>query len=256
MKKTFLFSTALALILAATPALASKMSVSGADGIKKDEMRKLTLSLSKDDGTPLAFNDLKDVHTSKLHLLIVDDSLSDYHHIHPQADKEPGSYIFDFTPHTAHNYTIWADITPVKAPHEYLGATVQGEEPCGAPCLDKTVSLTGAAEGLKGALTLDGPLRKGEMAMATLTLTGAAGKPVTDLQPVMGAFAHVVGFYSRQPGVAHIHPLGEEPTSEKDRGGPELMFHLEPAQSGILKLFAQVKRGGKEIFIPFTLDVK
>ena len=56
--------------------------------------------------------------------------------------------------------------------------------------------------------------------------------------------------------VTHVHPMGKEPTNAGDRGGPELMFHLEPSKPGFVKLFAQVKVGGKEIFVPFGVMVK
>jgi hypothetical protein len=251
MRRAFLLVLALVF---STAALADKISISGAEGVKAGEERQLGLRLSADNGTPITLQGLKTVHTKKLHLLVIDDSLTDYQHIHPQPGEEPGAWVFAFTPNTAHNYALWADITPVKGDHEYLGITLQGEQPCSA-CIETTVSLEGRAGGLKGALTFDGDLKKGEAAMGTLILSDEKGHPAKDLEPVMGAFAHIVGFYAAQPGVVHVHPMSDEPKSEKDRGGPELMFHLEPAHAGIIKLFAQVKRGGKDIFIPFTLKV-
>ena len=61
----------------------------------------------------LNFNDLKKVHTEKLHLLIIDSSLSDYHHLHPTINKKTGAFVFEFTPKRQGNYQIWADVTPI-----------------------------------------------------------------------------------------------------------------------------------------------
>ena len=82
------------------------------------------------------------------------------------------------------------------------------------------------------------------------------GQPVNFLEPVMGAFAHMVGFYEDYETIAHIHPMGAEPTKDTERGGPTLRFHIEPEQAGYLKLFAQVQIDGKQVFAPFSILVK
>lgn len=244
----------LSLFLSFPAFAADKVAISGADGLKKGEERKLELRLTRDE-KPLKAEDLKEVHKARLHLLVVDDSLTDYQHIHPEADKEPGLFTFSFTPQTAHNYTVWADITPVKGSHEYLGASLQGEEPCTA-CVDKKESVKAKAGDLQGEISFDVPLEAGEISMGTLLVSDLHNEGVTDLEPVMGAFSHIVGFYAAEPGVLHVHPMGDEPRDDAARGGPDLMFHIEPKKRGTIKLFAQVRRGGKDIFIPFTLDVR
>lgn len=92
--------------------------------------------------------------------------------------------------------------------------------------------------------------------MGMVRVGDAEGKPITNLEPVMGAFAHIVGFYDDFATVAHIHPMGKEPASETDRGGPDLSFHLEPVRSGFVKLYVQVRRAGKDIFIPLGIMVE
>ena len=82
------------------------------------------------------------------------------------------------------------------------------------------------------------------------------GKPFTQLEPVMGAYAHIVGFSEDRKTVVHIHPMGEEPMNASDRGGPELSFHIEPGKSGFNKLFAQVRVDGKDVFAPFGIIVQ
>jgi hypothetical protein len=41
------------------------------------------IRLTGPNGKPVTLNDLQEAHTEKLHLLIVDESLTDYHHEHP-----------------------------------------------------------------------------------------------------------------------------------------------------------------------------
>ena len=56
------------------------------------------LKLSTPAGRPVTPADLREVHTGKIHLLIVDASLADYHHEHPTEADAPGEYGFRFTP--------------------------------------------------------------------------------------------------------------------------------------------------------------
>jgi len=53
----------------------------------------------------------------------------------------------------------------------------------------------------------------------------------------------------------HVHPMGVEPTKATDRGGPELQFHINPERKGFVKFFAQMNIQGKEIFVPFAVNV-
>lgn len=102
---------------------------------------------------------------------------------------------------------------------------------------------------------LDSEPRAGSAVMGNITVT-KDGKPFNQLEPVMGAFAHVVGFGEDYSSVLHIHPMGKEPTSDTERGGPKLDFHIEPKTAGVVKLFAQVRIDGKDIFAPFGMLVK
>jgi hypothetical protein len=56
------------------------------------------LQLQRPDGDPVMPVDLIETHTKKIHLLIIDSSLTDYHHEHPVPTRNPGEYTFSFTP--------------------------------------------------------------------------------------------------------------------------------------------------------------
>ena len=207
------------------------------------------------NGKPLSFNDLKEAHTRKLHLLIVDPSLSDYHHIHPTTGKNAGEYVFDFTPKKNDRYRVWADVIPVATgKQDYVKADV-GSAASNKTAIDKISSLVSTVDGYTFTLALDSEPKAGAAVMGNIIIT-KDGKPFTLLEPVMGAFAHVVGFTEDYNSVLHIHPMGKEPTSDTERGGPKLEFHIEPKTAGFVKLFAQVKIGGKDIFAPFGVIVK
>ena len=207
------------------------------------------------DGKPLSLDDLKEAHTKKLHLLIVDPSLSDYHHIHPVAGKNPGEYVFDFTPLKNDSYRVWADVVPVATDKQEYVQTDMGVSAKEKSGIDKSTRMSSTVGGYTFTLALEGEPKAGRPVMGNVTVT-KDGQPFTQLEPVMGAFAHVVGFTEDYNSVLHVHPMGKEPTSDTERGGPKLEFHIEPEKAGFVKLFAQVRIGGKDIFAPFGINVK
>jgi hypothetical protein len=206
------------------------------------------------DNTPLTLDDLKEAHTKKLHLLVVDPSLSDYHHIHPTPTQN-GEWTFDFTPKTNGSYRVWADVIPVATgKQEYVIADI-GTSATQKAAITKTTIMSSTVEGYTFTLALDGEPKAGAAVMGNITIT-KDGKPFNQLEPVMGAFAHVVGFTEDYNSVLHVHPMGKEPTSDTEHGGPKLEFHIEPKKAGFVKLFAQVRIGSKDIFAPFGLTVQ
>jgi hypothetical protein len=100
------------------------------------------------------------------------------------------------------------------------------------------------------------PPKVGQPIMGKLTIRDASGQIFDQLEPVMGAYAHIVGFSDDYKSIAHIHPMGPEPTKTSDRGRGELEFHLEPESAGILRLYAQIQVGGEDKFAPFTLQIQ
>lgn len=233
-----------------------KLALEPAAALEAGKTTQVTVKLNAvADGKPLTFDDLKEAHTKKLHLLMIDPSLSDYHHIHPVAGKNPGEYAFDFTPLKNDSYRIWADVIPVATgKQEYVQADM-GTPATEKSAIEKTTSMTATVDGYTFTLALDGEPKAGAPVMGSVTIT-KDGQSFTQLEPVMGAFAHVVGFTEDYNSVLHVHPMGKEPSSDTERGGPKLEFHIEPEKAGFVKLFAQVRIDGKDIFAPFGITVK
>jgi hypothetical protein len=77
------------------------------------------------------------------------------------------------------------------------------------------------------------PLRVGESALVKINVRGPDGQPFKQLEPVMGAYAHMVAFPTNLESVTHVHPTGPEPTTKSERGGPDLSFHVVPEQAGL-----------------------
>ncbi|EHL29638.1 hypothetical protein [Legionella drancourtii] len=80
-------------------------------------------------------------------------------------------------------------------------------------------------------------------------------RAVPNLATAIGSYTHSIDFNADFKSFVHIHPLGNESLRVLERGGPQLEFHVNPNQIGFIKLFAQVKIKGKEIFVPFGIVV-
>jgi len=91
---------------------------------------------------------------------------------------------------------------------------------------------------------------------AKVRITDPHGRPFTALEPVMGAYAHVVGFADDYRTVLHTHPISDRALTSSDRGGPELLFQLYATQAGFYRLFVQVQVAGATVFAPFDIQVR
>jgi hypothetical protein len=95
-----------------------------------------------------------------------------------------------------------------------------------------------------------------QMRGMNIMVTDAQGQPVKQLEPVMNAFAHLVGFYDDYQTVVHLHPTGGDVLSNELRGGPVMGFKFFPPRAGFIRLYCQVSIGGQMLFAPFNVNVE
>lgn len=214
------------------------------------------LRLTKLSGGPALLTDLREVHTEKIHLLIIDSSLTDYHHEHPRPTDIPGEYSFNFTPRKPGPYRVWADLRPTSTGFQEYAMANLVSSTRGDPLTDKSVKLVAKLDGLRYELFFDkAKLKADQPVLGRLRITKLDGTPFTQLEPIMGAFAHLVGFSEDYKTVVHLHPKGSKLLTAQDRGGPELEFQFYAAQPGFVRFFAQVQIKGVSRFAPFGLCV-
>lgn len=208
----------------------------------------------KRDSAPVVPEDLAVMHTERIHLLIVDESLSDYRHEHPRPTDVPGEYAFAFTPRRPGPYRVFADLVPAESRvQEYVASDLPASRP-GRPVEDRREKMTGGAEGLQFQLTwlpLGSQLRPKEPVDVSFQVVDGEGKPFAGLEPVMGAFAHFVAFHEDRQTVVHIHPMTAELKDPNLRGGPSIPFRFYAPREGFYRIYAQVQAAGQAIFVPF-----
>ena len=214
-----------------------------------------TLSLRTASGKPIAPEDLLVAHTRKLHLLVVDPTLDDYQHIHPEPGKRAGDWVFTLTPQRAGTYRVFADFTPA-ATARGLYASADFTVPGTSARIVRGTNDTAEVGGYRFTLEIaGGRLQARRPADLRFRIERRIGRDPIPLQPVMGAFAHLVAFNDERSGFAHLHPRETDLSKPPDPQKPELTFKITIPQPGLYVIWAQVNLGGEEAFIPFWTDV-
>lgn len=214
------------------------------------------LHLERSNGAPVSPSDLIETHTKKIHLFIIDSSLTDYHHEHPLPTRNPGEYSFGFTPSKPGSYRVWADLRPYPLGLQEYAMTDIPATTTGEPLTNRAVNLRATVDGLNYELILaQKAVQVGRPALARLKITNEDGKGFTQLEPIMATFAHLVGFNQDYQTVIHIHPKGPPVLDPAARGGPELEFQIYALRPGFVRLFAQVQVEGRSRFAPFGLQI-
>ena len=232
---------------------------------------RFVLTLATAGGKPIGPVDLLTVHTRKLHLLVVDPSLQDYQHIHPEPGGRPGEWVFAHRPRRGGTYRVFADFTPAatgRGLYAFADYTAAGG---GAPDAAWRAPVLGEESEREGYL-LGLRLEKGDAVKAgapgTLVFSiRAKGGAAVPLEPVMGAYVHTTAFDEARSGFAHLHPRvepGEVPQRMdglsplpplKEPTRPKFAFDLMIPREGRYLVWAQLKLGGAEWFQPFALEV-
>ena len=221
----------------------------------RDQPVQFTLRLATASGKPVAPEDLIVAHTRKLHLLIVDPTLNDYQHVHPEPGRRPGDWVFALTPNRSGLYRVFADFTPA-ATQRGLYTSADFTVPGAVARVVREASTTAQAMGFNFELVLPPVFRAGQPVDLKFRIqTQGRDKMPVPLQPVMGAFAHLVAFDEARSGFAHLHPNETDLAKPPDSLRPELTFKVTIPEPGRYVIWAQVNLGGSEIFVPFWVDV-
>ncbi|RXK55812.1 hypothetical protein ESB00_07980 [Oleiharenicola lentus] len=221
----------------------------------RHEPVEFTLTLRTASGKPIGPADLIVAHTRKLHLLVVDPTLSDYQHLHPEPGRKPGEWKFSLTPSRAGEYRVFADFTPA-ATQRGLYAAADFTVPGTVATVINAGNTTWQDLGFLFELELPAVLNAGKPADLKFRIESQGAKKVpVPLRPVMGAYAHLVAFDESRSGFAHLHPAEADLAQPPDLLRPELNFKVTIPQPGRYVIWAQVDLDGREVFAPFWVDV-
>lgn len=221
----------------------------------------IELKVVNPSGEPVKHKNFKVMHGQRIHTLIIDPSLTDYQHIHMRPDdfNGPAVYEFTFVPRQTGDYKLYLDVVDQKNKHYFLETNFNVPGTAQSPNFDRklakgSMQSTVQAQGLTFTAETEGPIRAKQHVMLNITVK-KDGELFRKLEPTMQAYAHLIGFNADRSKIMHAHPMGEEPRSSNQRGGPNLKFGLEFPTAGNYRMFLQIRVSGKEIFVPFDVSV-
>ena len=200
-------------------------------------------------GRPLT--DYATVHDKQLHLIVVRSDGTHFAHVHPTLDKDIGAWSTPWTWNAAGTYRVFADFQPSAAGSARLTLTrtveVAGEVIPAPPVTTRTVDeVAGYTVRLDGTLTAN----RSESLTATITRDG---RPVTTLQPYLGAFGHLVALREGDLAYLHVHPEGAAPAPGRT-GGPAVSFAATAPSAGRYLLYLDFQVDDTEHTASFVVD--
>ncbi|WP_433243251.1 hypothetical protein [Actinomadura nitritigenes] len=197
------------------------------------------------DGRPVTrFTPL---HGKRLHLIIARRDLSGFQHLHP---TEVGGGVWEVAVvlPKAGAYRFFTDVQPEGAQEALtLGVDVAAAgdfQPVPLPGPEQVAKVDGYEVRLAGALA------PGRSSKLTLSVS-KDGKPVTDLEPYLEAYGHLVALRQGDLAYLHVHPDGE-PGDGKTKPGPDITFYAEAPSAGTYRLYLDFQHGGKVRTAEFT----
>jgi hypothetical protein len=183
------------------------------------------------DGSGAAVTRFRPNHERRMHLVLVARDLSAYQHVHPLMAAD-GTWWAPVMVPAAGPYRAFAAFWPagrdrpvtlgvdLAVPGRYLPRPLPPEQP--------TVVVDGYAA------TLDGCLRAGEVSRVGVRLR-RDGQPVTDPQPHLGAYGHLVALRDGDLAYLHVRPAADPVP------GPAVAFAVGVPSAGTYRLFFEFR---------------
>ncbi len=179
-----------------------------------------------------AVTDFTPTHDKELHLIVVRRDTTGFQHVHPTRDPA-GRWTVPLTLSSAGAYKVFADFAPGdRTTALTLAADVAAAgtyEPQPLPPVSRTATVDDYT------VTLDGDLTAGTLSELTLSVS-KGGQPVTDLQPYLAAYGHLVALRAGDLAYLHVHPDGE-PGDGRTAAGPGITFYADVPTAGDYRLY-------------------
>jgi hypothetical protein len=197
------------------------------------------ISITDLQGEP--FDELQVNHEKLLHLIIVDEHLEQYLHLHPEK-VESGVYVLE-QPLKDGAYKAFVDIKPrdkeyVLHPLSFTvgaGGEIHGHIP-----LQVDTDFKKTVNDVSVSLNVSSFKSDEEVQLVFQLEEG------TNVQPYLGAMGHVVILDEAAERYIHVHPLNDKDT----------IFETAFSDSGIYKLWGEFKINEQVYTYPFVIEIK
>lgn len=206
----------------------------------------VTFRIMGPDGQPVT--KYETTHDKDLHLIAVRRDMTGFQHVHPtlavsgvwhthlDLSSGPWRLFADFKAAGAEDLTLGTDVS------------VAGDyRPQPLPAPSKTTTVDDYT------VTLTGDLSAGSSSKLTLSVS-RGDAPVTDLQPYLAAYGHLVVLRSDDLAYLHVHPQGA-PGDGVTKPGPDVIFYATTPSTGTYRMFLDFKHNGVVRTAEFTATV-
>jgi hypothetical protein len=196
------------------------------------------------------------VHEKPLHLFLVRQDLAYFAHEHPDLAGQ-GVFRLRYRFPAPGEYRLFADVAPREAGSQVLATSLSvrpgaGDPPAPPSPMPAGPLLSAQTHGVR--IDLEPPvggIPAGKTVIVTAQLRDATDLPVRDLQPWLGALAHLLLVHQDAETFAHAHPDEREPGLGKDGRIPFLVRLPKP---GLYRGWLQFQRGGRVFTAELALE--
>jgi len=197
-----------------------------------------------------AVQEYNESHEKELQLIVVRRDLAGFQHVHP-VRAAAGTWSVDLDLAQAGTYRVFADFAPAGLAGD--GVTLGTELSVAgafAPVALPAPAPVSTVDGYE--VRLDGDPVAGPESELTFTVA-RDGRPVTDLEPYLGAFGHLVSLRAGDLAYLHTHPAQSAHAGEV--GGPRVRFATTFPTAGTYRLFLDFAHAGEVHTAAFTVVV-
>lgn len=232
-----------------------ELSVTDIQNAKAGETVTVGLHFQTDLGKPINFEDLAIVHTERLHMFVIDETLEDYHHVHPQEAEGAGNFTFSFEPRRAGTYTLYAESVAQRSRSVVIArSTIEIGDSPSAAFVESSLMDADLPEGVEFSFeALGGFAVPGYPNDVVIRIQSPEGNPI-QFEETMGSLCHLAAFDRDGRGFAHLHPLDEGVGVGTEETSFSFVFNTN--EPGDYKFWAQFMLNGKDLFVPFKLTVE
>ena len=216
------------------------------------------------------------IHDRQYHLFVISQDMEYFEHIHPEQQPD-GTWSIDVTLPKPGYYKVLSDFLPSGGSTQFIARPLVTAGYAGDLAADSARLVPDTAPkktvgDVTAMVSFDPPAfvagLYGHLSFL-LTDTGT-GRPVTDLQPYLGAFGHTLIMSEDMIDYVHSHPidlassdengprqfmLPTGPEAEQLRGGPEVTFEGLMPKPGRYRAWTQFRRNDKLYTFATTFNV-
>ena len=207
------------------------------------------------------------VHDKQYHLFLIGQDMEYFQHLHPEQLAD-GTWTIDVTLPKPGYYKVLSDFLPTGGSTQFIAAPLvtagyDGDLAGGSAHLIPDVSLHKTVDEITADVAFDPPkFTAGVYGHLNFRLTDTStGRPLTDLQPYLGAFGHTLIMSEDMVDYVHSHPVDLSAADEESgpkqfmlpvgvdpetlRGGPDVTFEGLMPKPGRYRAWTQFRRNGK-----------